>query len=236
MPTAHLPSPHLLAQALSITEAAVLVYSVQDPASLQLARELAGFMRAHFAPVAHPPSSSSSFSSAAAAAVTAAAGAVTATAASAAASPGSRSGNGAADRGRAYPIVLVGNKRDRDRDDEDDDGGGGEDGAVVSVVSRAAGVRAARGMGVGNGVGGGADAPFLEVSAKTGVGVEEVFKVVGREVLRVRRAVRERREVAERERLMSAAGPAQTAGGGEGRRRWRALWRALFGRGREGKR
>jgi hypothetical protein len=92
------------------------------------------------------------------------------------------------------------------------------------------------GNGVGNGGGrGGVDVPFMEVSAKTGEGVDELFELVGREVLRVRRAVRERREVAERERLMSAVGSVQTAGG-EGRRRWRALWRALFGRGAEVKR
>jgi GTPase SAR1 family protein len=216
MPTAHLPSNPLLAQALSITEAAVLVYSVRDPASLQLARGLAEFMREHFAlqPTVTSPGS-----------------------------PGPRPGS--VDRGRAYPIVLVGNKRDGD-----DDGDGGRDGVVG--VSRAAGVRAARGMGVGNGVGGngvngvvgngggrgggsGVDVPFMEVSAKTGEGVDELFELVGREVLRVRRAVRERREVAERERLMSAVGSVQTAGG-EGRRRWRALWRALFGRGAEVKR
>ncbi|EAQ92411.1 predicted protein [Chaetomium globosum CBS 148.51] len=97
MPTAHLPSNPLLAQALSITEAAVLVYSVRDPASLQLARGLAEFMREHFAPAT--PSSSSAASEAVA-------------------SPGggggrrggagSRAGGGGIDRGRAYPIVLGG--------------------------------------------------------------------------------------------------------------------------------
>ncbi|KAK3301298.1 uncharacterized protein B0H64DRAFT_438384 [Chaetomium fimeti] len=191
MPSNQLLSNPLLAQALSITEAAVLVYSARDAASLQLAQGLAEFMREHFAP----------------------------------ASPTSvRSGGvGGVDRGRAYPIVLVGNKSEVE--DAGGDGGGGGEEKVV--VSRAVGLRAARGMGVaGCGV---ADVPFLEVSAKTGEGVVEVFEVVGREVLRVRRAVRERREVAERERLMSAVGSVQTAGG-EGRRRWRALWRTLFGR------
>lgn len=40
----------MLAQALSITEAAVLLYSVRDEASLRLATGLAEFMREHFAP------------------------------------------------------------------------------------------------------------------------------------------------------------------------------------------
>ncbi|KAH6631031.1 hypothetical protein B0J18DRAFT_455135 [Chaetomium sp. MPI-SDFR-AT-0129] len=50
MPSHHLLSNPMLAQALSITEAAVLLYSVRDEASLRLATGLAEFMREHFAP------------------------------------------------------------------------------------------------------------------------------------------------------------------------------------------
>ncbi|KAK3360099.1 P-loop containing nucleoside triphosphate hydrolase protein [Lasiosphaeria hispida] len=45
MPSKHLLSNPMLEQALNITEAAVLVYDVRDPASLRLAEGLAEFMR-----------------------------------------------------------------------------------------------------------------------------------------------------------------------------------------------
>lgn len=50
MPSQHLLSNPMLAQALSITEAAVLVYDVRDEASLRLAKGLAEFIREHFSP------------------------------------------------------------------------------------------------------------------------------------------------------------------------------------------
>ncbi|KAK0719669.1 P-loop containing nucleoside triphosphate hydrolase protein [Lasiosphaeris hirsuta] len=54
MPSKHLLSNPMLEQALNITEAAVLVYDVRDPASLRLAEGLAEFMRENIGNAAAP--------------------------------------------------------------------------------------------------------------------------------------------------------------------------------------
>lgn len=235
MPSKHLLSNPMLAQALSITEAAVLVYSVRDEASFRLAQGLAEFMREYFSCAATPaqsapsPPSSSSSSSGTAALATAA-------------EKGTRShgmGNNA-DRGRPYPIILVGNKADPAAAGDDPVAILQEERAVsyteACKAAAAGGMRIPGLLGNGNSDGdgdgdGAAGVPFLEVSAKTGEGVDQIFEVLGREVLRVRRLVRERRELAERERLMSEVGSVTTAGGDGGRKRF-GLWRGFFGRRR----
>ncbi|KAK4122448.1 hypothetical protein N657DRAFT_657263 [Parathielavia appendiculata] len=127
LPSKHLHSNPMLAQALSITEAAVLVYSVRDDASFRLAQGLAEFMHEHFSPAS---SSSSSFSSAPSirrslivtttsssirprsfspsliAKLAAAAGNIENTTAV------GGGGGGCDDKGRICPLILVGNKSD----------------------------------------------------------------------------------------------------------------------------
>jgi len=226
MPSGQLPSNPALAAALGLTEAAVLVYSVRDAASLRLARGLAEFVREHFS----PPDSD----------------AADANATNGSSSGGGGSGSAAEDllRRRIYPVVLVGTKADFPPPSSSPSSSthgksADSNNAVVTArrngraVSWGEGARAARGMGTP-----GADSvPFLEVSAKTGEGVDRVFELVAREVLRARRIAREKREAAERERMLlmgHEAGLVKTAGS-EGRRRKFWLWKALFGRRAGGK-
>ncbi|KAL2196459.1 hypothetical protein P885DRAFT_61056 [Corynascus similis CBS 632.67] len=226
MPSGQLPSNPALAAALGLTEAAVLVYSVRDAASLRLARGLAEFVREHFS----PPDSD----------------AADANATNGSNNGGGGSGSAAEDllRRRIYPVVLVGTKADFpppsfSPSSSTHGKGADSNNAVVTArrngraVSWGEGARAARGMGTP-----GADSvPFLEVSAKTGEGVDRVFELVAREVLRARRIAREKREAAERERMLllgHEAGLVKTAGS-EGRRRKFWLWKALFGRRAGGK-
>jgi hypothetical protein len=209
----------MLAQALSITEGAAIVYSVRDEASFRLALGLAEFIREHFSPPA-------AVAPAVAAAVSGGGGGggssspTSPTTPTSPTSPGTGAGGGVGigDKGRVYPIVLVGNKSD-DGDDDEAVGGLREEREVMYTE----GVKAAAGMGGEGGV------PFVEVSAKTGDGVEGLFRMLGKEVLKGRRVMKERRERAERERLGSEMGSAKNAGGQGGKKRF-ALWRALFGR------
>ncbi|KAK3309064.1 P-loop containing nucleoside triphosphate hydrolase protein [Chaetomium strumarium] len=167
-PSQHLLSNPKLAQALSTTEAAVLVYSVRDRASFRLA--------------------------------------------------------------------LVGTKCDLQEPDTEADA----DTDQERAVSFAEGLKAAQGMKTPGSGSVSSDVPFLEVSARTGAGVDRVFRVVAAEVLRARRAARARREQAERERMMRDLMEITKAGGGgggaaEGGRKRFSLWRALalaFGRRR----
>jgi GTPase SAR1 family protein len=196
----------MIAQALRQTEAAVLCYSVRDRASFRLALGLAEFMRESF-------SSSSSSSSPDA---TAAMGS----------SPEGRRGaipddddddDDDDEKGRVYPVVLVGTRCDFLPPQEEEE----------RAVPFAEGLKAAQGMKMpGDSVSD--DVPFLEVSAKTGEGVERVFHVVGEEVLRARRMVRARREQAERERMMlDLREITKTGGAAEGGRKRFSWWRAL---------
>ncbi|KAK4236432.1 ras-related and estrogen-regulated growth inhibitor-like protein [Achaetomium macrosporum] len=197
-PSQHLLSSPLLAQALRITEAAVLVYSVRDRASFRLAQGLAEFMREYFSPFPYPTTTTSADGG---------------------------DGGGEVDKGRVYPVLLVGTKCDLQEAAAEE--------AEERAVSFAEGAKAAQGMKMPGSV---SDVPFLEVSARTGEGVERVFQVVGEEVLRVRRAVRARREQAERERMMRDLMEITKSGeGAEGGRKRFSLWRALevaFGRRR----
>jgi GTPase SAR1 family protein len=225
MPSKHLLSNPMLAQALSITEAAVLVYSVRDEASFRLAQGLAEFMREHLAPAPASPTVSRSILPSLSTTTTS--NGTAAGGSSGGVNAGSGGGvGGVSDKGRIYPLILVGNKSDPPSHTDDDD-------PVAILQSERAvaweeGLKAAAGMRM---PGTGADVVFLEVSAKTGEGVDKVFEVLGQEVLRVRRVVRERREVAERERMMGDVGSVKTAGGDGGRKKG-GLWRVLFGRRR----
>ncbi|KAG7288616.1 hypothetical protein NEMBOFW57_004970 [Staphylotrichum longicolle] len=200
MPSKHLLSNPLLAQALSITEAAVLVYSVRDEASFRLAQGLAEFMREHFTPSPTSPlSSSATTTTAANSSAGAGAGAGAATAAGAA--------QRNLDKNRPYPLLLVGNKSDPPTLSAASD----DPVAILQeerAVSWEAGAQAARGMRMPGppSLMNPLEVGFLEVSAKSGEGVAQIFEVLGGEVLRVRRAVREGRERAERERMMMMAG------------------------------
>jgi GTPase SAR1 family protein len=218
MPSKHLLSNPMLAQALSITEGAAIVYSVRDEASFRLALGLAEFIREHFSPPAFATTPAAGGGGG---------GSSSPTSPTSPPSPappgtgvvGAGGGVGIGDKGRVYPIVLVGNKAD-DGDDDEAVGGLREEREVMYTE----GVKAAAGLG---GEWGGV--PFVEVSAKTGEGVEGLFRVLGKEVLKGRAVMRERRERAERERLGSEMGSAKNAGGQGGKKRF-ALWRALFGR------
>lgn len=237
MPSKHLLSNPLLAQALSITEAAVLVYSVRDEASFRLAQGLAEFMREHFTPSPTSPLSSSATTTTPFSGFGA-----TPTTANSSAGAGAGPAQRNLDKNRPYPLLLVGNKSDPPTLSAASD----DPVAILQeerAVSWEAGAQAARGMRMPgpptlhnkNG-GDPLEVGFLEVSAKSGEGVAQIFEVLGGEVLRVRRAVREGRERAERERMMMMAGKGGGGGGGGvkagggdvGRRRFG--WRGFFGR------
>lgn len=98
-------------------------------------------------------------------------------------------------------MILVGTQADA-----------GEPGEWEREVVWAAGARAAGAMGVGE---------FVEVSGRTGEGVERVVGVLGGEVARVKGGVGGKVEDGGR------------GGRGEGGRGRRGLWR-IFGRGRGG--
>ncbi|GAB1313946.1 Ras-related and estrogen-regulated growth inhibitor-like protein [Madurella fahalii] len=210
MPSKHLLSNPMLEQALSITEAAVLVYDVRDEASLRLAKGLADFMREHFSCT---PSSTSSPS--------------TTTDTPSTAVPNSNSNNTArpSNNLRPYALILVGNKADSDSQ-ADADGVEKE-----REVTWAEGSKAAAAMLMPMPGGGSASGvPFLEVSAKTGENVDQIFPAVGREILRLKRLALQRREQAERAmRLIQEARGAKNKNGEvAGRKGKFGLWRNLF--------
>ncbi|KAL1835564.1 hypothetical protein VTJ49DRAFT_6454 [Mycothermus thermophilus] len=205
MPSKNLHSNPLLAQALSITEGAALLFSVRDEASLRLAQGLAEFMREHFA----PPDAAEL------------AGSMTATA-----TPNRHHPS----RGRPYPILLVGTKADT-LPPPNPNAYTHLPSPFVSPtqttrkISYSQGCRAAAKIPMPN-----TPVPtrYMETSALTGEGVDEVFAVLGREVLRARRMVREQRE---RMRQLSSAAVERDGEGLEegrdgigGRMWWFARW------------
>ncbi|KAK3327805.1 P-loop containing nucleoside triphosphate hydrolase protein [Cercophora scortea] len=98
---------------------------------------------------------------------------------------------------REYALMLVGNKTDTNANTNPNDINTKTDdsGEVGRRVSRAEGAKAAAGLKFWGAESGCA---FVEVSAKTGEGVDGIFPRLGKEILRVKRANRLRREQAER--------------------------------------
>jgi len=229
MPSQHLSSDPMLAQALAITEAAVLVYDVGDPKSLQLAVGIAEFVSECLGSPSPSPSPTPTPNP----------------------NPnpnGTTSNNtrGTAGGGilptqqREYALMLVGNKADLP-----DPGDGGSKGVNTSpgtsrVVSRSQGAAAAAGIKFPSSSSG---CSFLEVSAKTGMGIDAVFPRLGSDILRLRLIAQRRRDQAVRmqaERMMAAANNLANGGvdggvngGGNGsdgpRKRSFGLWRTLMG-------
>ncbi|KAK3684886.1 P-loop containing nucleoside triphosphate hydrolase protein [Podospora appendiculata] len=124
---------------------------------------------------------------------------------------------------REYALMLVGNKTDtHDGDDTNTNTDGDGDGEVKRRVSRAEGAKAAAGLKFWGAESG---CCFLEVSAKTGEGVDGIFPRLGKEILRVKRANRLRREQAERIAKQQQLLLAQKAGA-PGKKRL-GLWKTL---------
>ncbi|KAK0635608.1 hypothetical protein B0T17DRAFT_49572 [Bombardia bombarda] len=94
-------------------------------------------------------------------------------------------GHGAGRLRREYGLMLVGNKIDED-----------ETGDKKRVISWAEGAKAAAGLSAlgSSGGGNGGVCSFVEVSAKTGEGVDGVFPRLGRDVVRLRWRGQQRRE------------------------------------------
>ncbi|KAL2115750.1 hypothetical protein VTJ04DRAFT_10005 [Mycothermus thermophilus] len=236
MPSKNLHSNPLLAQALSITEGAALLFSVRDESSLRLAQGLAEFMREHFSPpepattttpnlpasISSPevsthsfskpwkrqkrPTTSSSFSNPP--------------------PPPPQLVKHHPDRGRPYPILLVGTKTDSYPDSDpatDPYSLLRSPSTTTRKISPSKGFQTARGMGLPPNHP--APTQYLETSALTGEGVEEVFRMLGREVLRARRIVLEQREKKMGRGVSAFLGGGERGGDGarnerEGRRRW----------------
>ncbi|KAK4190618.1 ras-related and estrogen-regulated growth inhibitor-like protein [Podospora australis] len=87
---------------------------------------------------------------------------------------------------RLYEVVLVGTKADVDNSESESD-----DPANRRQVSYTEGKKAAAGISM---PGGSEGIPFLEVSAKTGENVFEIFPTVGREILRLKKLAQTKRE------------------------------------------
>ncbi|KAL2264767.1 hypothetical protein VTJ83DRAFT_7277 [Remersonia thermophila] len=203
MPSKHLHSNPLLAHALSITEGAALLFSVRDEASLRLAEGLAEFLREHFAPpdvaeisgAATPPEPEQPRPGADKVPSETRTPAGVAKG-SAAATPSSSSKHHPS-RGRPYPILLVGTKADTLADPDPVACAGLSPSFLpppappARRISYSQGSRTATKMPMPN-----VPVPtmYMETSAVTGEGVDEVFAVLGREVLRAKRAVLEQRQ------------------------------------------
>ncbi|KAI0472871.1 hypothetical protein GGR56DRAFT_697633 [Xylariaceae sp. FL0804] len=173
---------HLLRQALVITQAAVLVYDVRSRDSLAAVRRardlICGAGDAAGNNIDGEGGSSRSRSR-------------------------SRS---MSRRPRDYGLILVGTKCD---DEQDDDGSSSSSSSTTArVVTWAEGSQLAESFGAVSASASASAPPFLEVSAATGDGVDEVFPRLGREVLELRRLAGERRAAA---RADAAAADAEEA-------------------------
>jgi len=94
------------------------------------------------------------------------------------------------DKRQHYGLILVGNKADGDEDDKGDG---------PRMVSEGEGYELARNL-----AGGLHRCAFRETSAKTGGNVDNIFVVLGSEVLKLRRLTQQRREQAEELARMAA--------------------------------
>lgn len=216
-PSKHLLSNPMLEQALAITEAAVLVYNVCDPSSLSLAEGIADFMREALSPSpsSHPPSLSSSTN--------------TSPISSPTPTPTPRD----------YPLILVGSKSDIPSDPTSptspiSPSPSSPNHTTPSRIPYPTASRLASTIRLPTSI---PESPstgcaFLEVSAKTGENVEKIFPELGKEILRLKRLGKQRRELAERvARERAAQGSVGGAGGGLGGRKKGGFWRILgFGR------
>jgi GTPase SAR1 family protein len=212
MPSRHLSSNPLLEQAVAITEAAVLMYDVRDRDSFRLATRLAEFVRETTSGMGSGPNST-----------------------------GMR---------REYGLMLVGNKADSDGEDGERQVSWAEGRKAAMVLSRAAaagGVHTIHGRMVlststvnvvadANSPGAPAGAvetgcAFLEVSAKTGENVDNIFTHMARDVIRLRLLNQQRRE--EAERMMRMRQGLKTPGAETAKRRlgfWKTLTTPFFKR------
>lgn len=183
LPADHLSSPEHLRQALAITEAAVLVYDVTDPASLTYLKSLSSPI---YEALHHRPKNTTTTSSSTTPTI-----AKKRTGFPFTSSSPTRA-ELAAHPSRPYHFLLVGTKTDAAAAGDDN---GGEE----VVVSWLEGQTASGEFFGPSGVAGGASASFLEVSALTGDNVAAVFPLLGREVLRSQRE-RRRKRLEEEER------------------------------------
>lgn len=214
MPSRHLLSNPMLEQALAMTDAAVLVYDVRDEASFRLARGLADFVREYFSssPFATPNMNNNN---------------------DAPRHPrpyalvlvGNKADSDSEDSEDADPLShsLSSSSSSSSQPAGDDEPRPEPERQTQRQrpkrqVTWAEGSRAAARMGIrmplpaGRGPGGGA--AFLEVSARTGENVDQIFQAAGREVLRLRRlAALQRREQLERAEGMMVQ---ETTGTGTG--------------------
>ncbi|KXX81789.1 Ras-related and estrogen-regulated growth inhibitor-like protein [Madurella mycetomatis] len=126
---------------------------------------------------------------------------------------------------RPYALILVGNKADPETQ------AGADSDEREREVTWAEGSKAAAAMLMPMPGGGSASGvPFLEVSAKTGENVDQIFPAVGREILRLKRLALQRREQAERamKLIQEARGVGDKSGEVGARKGKFGLWRSLF--------
>ncbi|KAI6387498.1 hypothetical protein MCOR23_011103 [Pyricularia oryzae] len=109
---------------------------------------------------------------------------------------------------RDYGLVLVGNKSDVDEEERQ--------------VAWAGGFKTASAFDMG--------CSFLEISARTGDNVKEMFPAVCREILRLRQQSRKRQEEAEIAALLRLETQAGAGGGSRKRGFWRTLINPFAGR------
>ncbi|KAK0613481.1 P-loop containing nucleoside triphosphate hydrolase protein [Immersiella caudata] len=118
---------------------------------------------------------------------------------------------------RDYALLLVGNKSDAPPADRQ--------------IPWSAGSKAAAGIRVPSTTSPGGTSTgcaFLEVSAKTGENVEQIFPAVGREILRLKRLGQQRREKEEMLAREARERQAKAQTVGQGARKKMGLWRILF--------
>lgn len=158
LPAKHLASPEQLAQALAITEAAVLVYDITEPSSLTYLKSLAGTIHDALRQnnnnkTTSTPKKRSGFSLPG--------------------SPTRKASEESKAATRPYHFLLLGAKRDVSES--------------LREVSWLEGQIAADEFFGPAGVAGGSSARFMEVSAKTGEHVGAIFPFLGSEILKSRR-------------------------------------------------
>lgn len=184
LPVDHLSSPDHLTQALTITDAAVLVYDITSLASLTYLKSLSGTLHDALHAKATAPTkkrtNAFSFHS----------------------SPSSREDALARESrvARPYHFLLLGAKNDAP--------------PGAREVSWLEGQNAAGEFFGPGGVAGGASASFMEVSARSGENVGAVFPSLGREVLRSRRGRREEEVALQQRQLQRRGAEGGASGGG----------------------
>ena len=206
MPSKHLLSNPMLEQALGITEAAVLIYDVRDPASLRLVEGIADFMRES---ISHTSSTSTSAGREYALMLVGNKSDVDDEERAVPWAQGSKAA--AAIRIPSSLNLPVGNANST-----------AANGVVGAMNGTTAGMSPI-GMNLN-----GAGCAFLEVSAKTGDNVDKIFPAVAREIMRLKRLSQQRREQAERQARQQQAERAAAAAAAAGTvRKKLGLWKIL---------